>query len=229
MSNIDISKAPISKIFFSVLLCFCLLNNQIIAFKTKDIIESPEFDKEMLTRMKYYQNFADKNKMGLTVGVEDNKFTLKQKNDVTYFSMNNYMILNSCEYFPYFEDLYQIFSKLEAELSSELFMHSVFLTFKIMYYIHGDHKTAENYFQESKHVIVYYPHPELQEYLNHFPKYNERNIFSLDQEDLKLAKRLNINIQFVDIYSRIFKSMVEKAKDLSDKFKSVNLFYKIYL
>lgn len=222
MANSD----KIIKPFFLILI-LCLIIPT-FCLKTREFIDSEENSLQNINRLHFYKNIAEKFRMKVLISLDDNNNLVIKSGDDQRLQMTypKNLMLNSCEYFPYFEDIYKAFFAVDKKILDENFSHSMFLTFKIMYYLYGDHKAAEQYFQEHPEVITYTLTPELMKYLEMIPKLNNRNIFYLNDEEIQLAKRLNISMRQKDAYLALYKATIENLGKIEEKEKRVIfLFY----
>ena len=217
------------KFILIILLSISLSNKEILSLKTRDILDSQEFNTELINRLNYYRFFANKNKLDVDIGIEDNNFTLEAKTDL----MNGYllnipsnMFLTSCDYFPLKEYLSNALFSIEKDFSDD-FTHSIILTFRIMYLKYANHKEIEENFLKTDtnddNTIEFYLNSDIKSYIESFPKNFERNIFSLIDEDIILATKININMQYREIFYKMYKGVVEGIKKLEDKKISVTV------
>jgi hypothetical protein len=225
----DITKFSFLKISLLIILSFAMFNKEINGFKTKDIFDSEEENDILLKRLNFYRNFVTEINFPVSIEIEDNRIVVKSNIYNLSENFTNYpknFIINSCEYFPYLEQIYNAFFSNNKDLVIEDFMHSLFLTFKIMYFQYGNHKAAEEYYilDKGNMDIPFYSNPQIKSYFEMIP--NTRNIFDLDEDEINLAKKLNISMKYREIYSLIYKGIIENIKANTDKVASVKKYKK---
>lgn len=219
---------PIFKFSLMILLCLTLLTKEINTLNTKEIIDSVDYHAEIFDRLSYYRDYITKYELPLTIEINhENRLVVKNSKDTILtgsFNVQKQMIINSCDFFPYYDDLYQAFHINKPQLVIEDFSHSVFLTFKIMYFLYADQKFASELYGEE-----YYSGELIDNYCKTIPKGNERTIFSLNQDDITLAKKLNISMKYRELYTQIYDKIIENIKNNPDiEKKKVNIKFFFY-
>lgn len=224
---------------FTLLITFLIATNlyKINSYKTEDFLLEPELNKELFSRMNYYNTMINDLKLidKVSIEVKNNKMHLKANED--FAASDNIMILpkflffTSCDLFPFKEYLIDALNQLNKNSKVDLhkFSNNLFLAYNMMYYKYADKEKAKKYYlelnkdqgenaKEIENIFIFDVHPEKKLYLDNLPQKNTRSLFFFNEEEMQLAKDLGLDLITKVIFENTHKQIVEfLKKNLSEE------------
>jgi len=237
-------------IFLIYIIMFTIIfdYNKIKSLKTEDFLHEVDLNKELYSRMNYYNSLISDLKLSnhLYIEIKDNQLSLKANRDFPGFSkfwyLPKYFTITSCDLFPFKEDLLQTFNKISTSSKLDImkFSSNIIMTYYIMYLKFGEHDKIKQYYidslkdlqekqEEILNILPFEIHHELKLYLNNLPTQNTRSVFFFNKEENELAKSLGIELMSKVIFENIHQKIIEDIKKNFPENGRVKLFIVIHI
>lgn len=205
--------------------------NQISCYKTEDFLVEPELNRELLSRMNYYNSLINDLKLNENVSLEvkNNRIYLKALQDNAAFDnqiiLPKFMFFTSCDIFPFKDIIINTLNNISKESKIDLnkFSSNLMVVYSMMYYKYADKEKAKKYYIELykddqeqasaiQSILPFEVHPEIKLYLENLPQKNNRSLFFFNDEEIQLAKDLGIELITKALFENTHKNIIEFMK-----------------
>lgn len=226
-----------AKIFRSILLLIFIIfsiNQNFISincYKTEDFLLEPELNKELFSRMNYYNSLINDLKVtdNLSIEVKNNRLYLKANKDYAasdhVFFMPKLLFFTSCDLFPFKEMILEALNFLSKDSKVDLhkFSNNLMLAYNMMYFKFADKEKAKifyydlykdqpEYVSQIETMLLFDVHPEAKLYLDNLPQKNNRSLFFFNEEEDQLAKDLGIDLITKVVFENTHKQIIGYIK-----------------
>lgn len=237
-----------SKFFFTLLIIFLTASNisKVNSYKTEDFLLEPELNKELYSRMNYYNSLISDLKLidKVSIEIKNNRIYLKANKDFAaldnVFLMPKFLFFTSCDLFPFKEYILDALNQLNKNSKVDLhkFSNNLILAYNLMYYKFADKEKAKKYYldmykdqgeraKEIETILPFEVHPEIKLYLDNLPQKNTRSLFFFNEEEMQLAKDLGIDLITKVVFENTHNQLIEFFKKNSPEELSVSEAFKL--
>jgi len=233
------------KIFITIMIILTLSSNlNINCYKTEDFLLESEINRELFSRMNYYNSLISDLKLvdHISLEVKNSKILLKVLNDRAatdnIFLLPKSLFLTSCDLFPFKETILEALSYLNKDSKVDLnkFSNNLMVVYIMMYYKFADKDKAKKYYtelyrdnletlKEIESNLPFEVNPEIKLYLDNLPQKNTRSLFFFNEEEIQLAKDLGIELITKVIFENTHQQIINYIKKNTSEDLSVSLLY----